>query len=65
MRIGVAGVGRMGGAIAAHLMEVGHEVTVPGAVPHQSRSTVTSCGRETRVSRGWDPLACCAFAASS
>jgi 3-hydroxyisobutyrate dehydrogenase len=28
MRIGVAGVGRMGAAIAAHLMEVGHEVTV-------------------------------------
>src|SRR5262245_15543116 len=28
MRIGVAGVGRMGGAIAAHLVEVGHEVTV-------------------------------------
>jgi len=36
MRIGVAGVGRMGGAIAARLMEVGHEVTVwnrsPGKV---------------------------------
>jgi 3-hydroxyisobutyrate dehydrogenase len=28
MRIGVAGIGRMGGAIAAHLIEVGHEVTV-------------------------------------
>jgi 3-hydroxyisobutyrate dehydrogenase len=28
MRIGVAGVGRMGAAIAAHLVEVGHEVTV-------------------------------------
>ncbi len=28
MRVGVAGVGRMGAAIAAHLMEVGHEVTV-------------------------------------
>jgi 3-hydroxyisobutyrate dehydrogenase len=28
MRIGVAGIGRMGGAIAAHLVEVGHEVTV-------------------------------------
>jgi 3-hydroxyisobutyrate dehydrogenase len=28
MRIGVAGVGRMGGAIAARLIEVGHEVTV-------------------------------------
>ena len=28
MRIGVAGLGRMGAAIAAHLMEVGHQVTV-------------------------------------
>lgn len=28
MRIGVAGVGRMGSAIAARLIEVGHEVTV-------------------------------------
>ena len=28
MRVGIAGVGRMGAAIAAHLMEVGHEVTV-------------------------------------
>jgi 3-hydroxyisobutyrate dehydrogenase len=28
MKVGIAGVGRMGAAIAAHLMEVGHEVTV-------------------------------------
>jgi 3-hydroxyisobutyrate dehydrogenase len=28
MRVGVAGIGRMGGAIAAHLVDVGHEVTV-------------------------------------
>src|SRR5438105_1220956 len=28
MRVGVAGVGRMGSAIAARLMEVGHQVTV-------------------------------------
>jgi 3-hydroxyisobutyrate dehydrogenase len=28
MRVGVAGVGRMGAAIAAHLIEVGHAVTV-------------------------------------
>ena len=33
MRIGVAGVGRMGGAIAARLMEVGHEVTVWNRTP--------------------------------
>ncbi|NJO24298.1 MAG: NAD(P)-dependent oxidoreductase [Sphingomonadales bacterium] len=28
MRVGVAGVGRMGAAIAARLIEVGHEVSV-------------------------------------
>jgi 3-hydroxyisobutyrate dehydrogenase len=28
MRVGIAGVGRMGAAIAAHLIEVGHEVVV-------------------------------------
>src|SRR6185295_11383781 len=28
MRVGVAGVGRMGAAIAARLIEVGHQVTV-------------------------------------
>ena len=28
MQIGIAGVGRMGAAIAAHLVEVGHQVTV-------------------------------------
>ena len=33
MRVGVAGVGRMGAAIAAHLIEVGHEVTVWNRTP--------------------------------
>ena len=28
MRIGMAGLGRMGAAIAARLIEIGHEVTV-------------------------------------
>src|SRR5215468_6599989 len=28
MRIGVAGIGKMGAAIAQHLIEVGHQVTV-------------------------------------
>ena len=28
MRVGVAGLGRMGAAIAARLIDVGHEVTV-------------------------------------
>lgn len=33
MRVGVAGVGRMGSAIAAHLIDVGHEVTVWNRTP--------------------------------
>ena len=33
MRVGVAGVGRMGAAIAAHLIEVGHQVTVWNRAP--------------------------------
>jgi 3-hydroxyisobutyrate dehydrogenase len=33
MRIGVAGIGRMGGAIAARLVEVGHDVTVWNRTP--------------------------------
>jgi 3-hydroxyisobutyrate dehydrogenase len=38
MRIGVAGVGRMGGAIAARLMEVGHEVTVWNRTPDKAKA---------------------------
>jgi 3-hydroxyisobutyrate dehydrogenase len=37
MRIGVAGVGRMGGAIAARLIEVGHDVTVWNRTPDKVR----------------------------
>src|SRR5262249_27099874 len=37
MRIGVAGVGRMGAAIAAHLIDVGHEVTVWNRTPDRVR----------------------------
>src|SRR5262249_23667666 len=37
MRVGVAGVGKMGGAIAARLMEVGHEVTVWNRTPDKVR----------------------------
>lgn len=35
MRVGVAGVGRMGAAIAAHLIEVGHAVTVWNRTPEK------------------------------
>jgi len=37
MRVGVAGVGRMGAAIAAHLIEAGHEVTVWNRSAEKSR----------------------------
>jgi 3-hydroxyisobutyrate dehydrogenase len=37
MRIGVAGVGRMGAAIAAHLIDVGHEVTVWNRTPDKTK----------------------------
>jgi 3-hydroxyisobutyrate dehydrogenase len=40
MRIGVAGIGRMGGAIAARLIEVGHEVTVWNRTPDKLKSLV-------------------------
>jgi 3-hydroxyisobutyrate dehydrogenase len=40
MRIGVAGVGRMGGAIAARLIEVGHEVTVWNRTPDKVKPLV-------------------------
>jgi 3-hydroxyisobutyrate dehydrogenase len=35
MRVGVAGVGRMGAAIAAHLIDVGHDVTVWNRAPEK------------------------------
>jgi 3-hydroxyisobutyrate dehydrogenase len=37
MRVGVAGVGRMGAAIAAHLIEVGHDVTVWNRAPEKTK----------------------------
>ncbi len=40
MRVGVAGVGRMGGAIAARLIDVGHEVTVWNRTPGRVRPLV-------------------------
>jgi 3-hydroxyisobutyrate dehydrogenase len=40
MRIGVAGVGRMGGAIAAHLIDVGHDVTVWNRTPDKAKLLV-------------------------
>jgi len=37
MRVGIAGVGRMGAAIAAHLIEAGHAVTVWNRAPEKTR----------------------------
>src|SRR6185312_7713364 len=37
MRVGVAGLGVMGAAVAARLMEVGHEVTVWNRSPEKTR----------------------------
>lgn len=38
MRIGVAGIGKMGAAIAARLIEVGHEVTVWNRTPDKAKA---------------------------
>jgi 3-hydroxyisobutyrate dehydrogenase len=38
MRIGVAGIGKMGAAIAARLIEVGHEVAVWNRTPDKARA---------------------------
>lgn len=39
-RIGIAGIGRMGAAMAARLMEVGHEVSVWNRTPEKARALV-------------------------
>jgi 3-hydroxyisobutyrate dehydrogenase len=38
MKIGVAGIGKMGAAIAARLIEVGHDVTVWNRTPEKARA---------------------------
>jgi 3-hydroxyisobutyrate dehydrogenase len=38
MRIGIAGIGKMGAAIAARLMEVGHDVTVWNRTPDKAKA---------------------------
>src|SRR4029078_2625799 len=38
MRVGIAGLGVMGGAVAARLMEVGHEVTVWNRTPEKTKA---------------------------
>lgn len=46
MRIGVAGLGRMGAAIAARLMEAGHEVTVWNRTGDKTKPLVEAGARE-------------------
>jgi len=38
MKLGVAGIGKMGAAIAARLIEVGHDVTVWNRTPQKARA---------------------------
>ncbi len=40
MRIGVAGIGKMGAAIAARLMEVGHDVVVWNRTPDKAKAII-------------------------
>src|SRR5258706_8862518 len=49
MHIGVAGLGRMGAAMAARLIEVGHQVTVWNRSPGKAKSLVDS-GAKTATS---------------
>ena len=45
MRIGIAGLGRMGAAMAARLIEVGHDVTVWNRSPDKAKAVVDAGGR--------------------
>src|SRR5215471_5670363 len=38
MKLGVAGIGKMGAAIAARLIEVGHDVTVWNRTPEKAKA---------------------------
>src|SRR3954463_11859252 len=39
MKIGIAGTGKMGAAIASHLKDVGHEMMVWNRTPDKARAT--------------------------
>jgi len=45
MRVGIAGLGRMGAAMAARLIEVGHEVTVWNRSADKAKPVVTAGGK--------------------
>ena len=38
MKLGVAGIGKMGGSVAARLIEVGHDVTVWNRSPEKAKA---------------------------
>src|SRR5947209_12731737 len=46
MQIGIAGLGRMGSAVAARLMEVGHTVTVWNRTPHKAKPLVDAGAKQ-------------------
>src|SRR5690349_21750636 len=46
MQIGIAGLGRMGAAIAARLMEVGHTVSVWNRTPERAKALVEAGAKQ-------------------
>ena len=49
MHVGVAGVGRMGAAIAAHLIEIGHAVTVWNRTPQKVKPLVDAGAKTAKT----------------
>jgi 3-hydroxyacyl-CoA dehydrogenase len=54
MRIGVAGLGVMGAAVAARLMEVGHQVTVWNRTPEKTKPLADAGAKVAIVDRKLD-----------
>jgi 3-hydroxyisobutyrate dehydrogenase len=49
MKIGIAGIGKMGGAIAARLIELGHEVAVWNRTPEKANAAANATGANVTV----------------
>jgi 3-hydroxyisobutyrate dehydrogenase len=45
MKLGIVGTGRMGGAIATHLIEIGHQVTAWNRTPEKARALASAGAR--------------------
>jgi len=58
MRIGVAGIGKMGAAIAARLIEVGHEVAVWNRTPDKARAVTgaTAVGTPAQLAQSCETV---------